>query len=401
MEKRNVSCFVIAMNRRELLHFFSISAVAGLLGGCSTRDTQRIMSVVTAKDPGRAAELIAKEYAQNPSAFLEDAKRFKSFVDSFQKESQQKWGQSAPAPKPDTYVKYYDSFRSKSLVSFREGYVLVEALNDDGKAKERLTQAIVYTLLTPADPSSAIAQYDAQAPNMGKEPFLYGQVKDQDGKDIRWDWRAKRFAAYLVANKLTKSSVKTDSGYTSVQSVKIPMVADHEAQRQKNYSAYVTRYSAYYKLSQDLVYAIIKTESDFNPNAINSIPAIGLMQIVPKTAGIDAYSHVYDKKWTPSKEYLFDPKNNIELGTAYLNILDTRYLVAIRNAKSREQCIIAAYNTGSGNVLKAFSSNKETAKQIINSMSPDDVYAHMRKNLPYEETRNYIYKVKKYRLEFV
>lgn len=388
------------MTRRELLQFFSLSATAALFSACSTRDAQRIYNIATAPDPRLAAEQVARGYAQNPSAFFEDAKRFANFVESFQKQSQQKWGKSAPSPKADTYVKYYDKFRSKSLVSFREGYVLVEALNDDGKAKTRLNQAIVYTLLTPADPSSAVSQYDAEAPHMGKEPFLYRQVKDHEGKDIRWEWRAKRFASYLVANKVTQKSIKTDKGYVSVQSVKIPMVADHEAQRQQNYSSYVTRYSAHYKLPRDLVYAIIKTESDFNPNAINSIPAIGLMQIVPKTAGVDAYSHVYDKKWTPSKNYLFDPKNNIELGTAYLNILDTRYLADIRNDKSREHCMIAAYNTGSGNVLKAFSSDRQKAKSIINSMNPESVYSHMRKHLPYEETRNYIYKVKKFRSEF-
>jgi membrane-bound lytic murein transglycosylase C len=56
--------------------------------------------------------------------------------------------------------------------------------------------------------------------------------------------------------------------------------------------------------------------------------------------------------------------------------------------------VIAAYNTGSGNVAKAFGEKSvSSAVKKINSMSSEQVYQHLIKNLPYKETRNYLKKV--------
>jgi membrane-bound lytic murein transglycosylase C len=98
----------------------------------------------------------------------------------------------------------------------------------------------------------------------------------------------------------------------------------------------------------------------------------------------------------PSKEYLFNADNNIELGATYLGVLlNDSPLHEICNHVSREYCAIAAYNTGSGNVFRAFSKLSGKARQDdaldrINAMQPDEVYDALRKKLPYEETRGYI-----------
>lgn len=94
-------------------------------------------------------------------------------------------------------------------------------------------------------------------------------------------------------------------------------------------------------------------------------------------------------------------KNNIELGTAYINIIDKKYLTGINNPISKEYCVISAYNTGSGNVLKTFSSNRSKAKELINAKKPSEVYSKLRSNLPYEETRRYLKKVVNYKKDFV
>ena len=96
-------------------------------------------------------------------------------------------------------------------------------------------------------------------------------------------------------------------------------------------------------------------------------------------------------------ENLFQANKNIEAGAAYLHILYNRYLRKIDNPQSRLYCAIAAYNTDSGNVAKTFntdgSRNVTKAAKIINTLTPDEVYAKLLSSLPYEETRKYLKKV--------
>ncbi|MEO5863947.1 MAG: hypothetical protein ABIQ79_02770 [Nitrospiraceae bacterium] len=68
---------------------------------------------------------------------------------------------------------------------------------------------------------------------------------------------------------------------------------------------------------------------------------------------------------------------------------------------SREYCVIAAYNTGAGNVFRTFSRDRTTAVNQINSLQPAGVYDQLRNSLPYEETRHYLEKVTGYRKSFV
>lgn len=154
-------------------------------------------------------------------------------------------------------------------------------------------------------------------------------------------------------------------------------------------------------ITLSLMLAIIHTESYFNPKAESHIPAYGLMQIVPRTAGIDVNRLLYKNDAPMTQEYLFNPESNIETGVAYVNILNSRYLRKITNPISRTYCIIAAYNTGSGNVARTFNKDKSRnitkASKIINAMSPEQVYNHLVNNLPYDETKHYVERVIKRR----
>ncbi len=73
----------------------------------------------------------------------------------------------------------------------------------------------------------------------------------------------------------------------------------------------------------------------------------------------------------------------------------TRYLKPIENDLSRLYCAICAYNTGAGNVSKAFTgkSRVSAAAREINGMQPEAVLAKLKTDLPYEETRDYIVKI--------
>ena len=177
--------------------------------------------------------------------------------------------------------------------------------------------------------------------------------------------------------------------------ITIPFRKDYLSERARQYIGPVAAEARRRQLPASLVYAVIETESHFNPRARSHIPAFGLMQLVPKSGGLDAYHYVYGEKKVLAPEYFFQPNQNVELGVAYLDLLYRRYLRAIKDDQSRLFCTIAAYNTGAGNVAKAFTgaNNVRVAASVINEMSSDEVYTYLLENLPYDETRNYLRKV--------
>lgn len=229
------------------------------------------------------------------------------------------------------------------------------------------------------------------------EPVLKGQLKTASGQSVT-SANAAAYARETVAGQTPKvETIKQKDGRT-VQSatVQLKLAPDHLRVRAERYGPLVSRYAAKHSLHPSLVYAVMHTESAFNPRARSGAPAYGLMQLVPRSGARDAYQYVYKEDKLVSGAYLYDPKNNIELGTAFLHVLDSRYLKKIEHPKSRLYCVISAYNTGAGNVCKPFTggTSPSRAAPIINRMEPEAVYARLRTDLPYEETRNYLKKVR-------
>ena len=168
-------------------------------------------------------------------------------------------------------------------------------------------------------------------------------------------------------------------------------------QKSKPYRTNITEYATRWNLPEDLVYATIETESNFNPRAQSLAPAFGLMQIVPKSAGADVWEYLNDYEGYPSAQDLFIPSTNIMYGSVYFHLLLTDYFSNVKNPISRLYCSIAGYNTGPGNVAATFNggTNKElkNAINIINTMDPEEVKGYLIKKLPYHETRRYLTKV--------
>ncbi len=296
-------------------------------------------------------------------------------------------------------MKYTQNYRSRATVDFDRGVVTVETIAEKDPLQS-LRNSIVTTLLTPNDPR-AVDLYSDREITLGKEPFLLGEIKDVDGQDIRWNWRAERFAQELIEKDL-KTRAFLDKGTSHlVRFVEMQMVSDHLEIRAGKYKPLVDRYAKEYALSGNLVYAIIKTESNFNPYAVSSAPAFGLMQIVSSTAGSDVYRLLTNKKGSPSREFLFDPENNIRYGCAYLHILSSRYLKDIEDPINKEYCIIAAYNAGAGEVLRTFDSDRNRAPDRINMLKPLDVFETIQTQIAKEEARRYLVKVVNAKKEFV
>ena len=137
------------------------------------------------------------------------------------------------------------------------------------------------------------------------------------------------------------------------------------------YSEFVEKYSEENKLDKYLVYAMIKAESNFEPNITSNAGAIGLMQLMEETAV--ERSNIIDGE-TIEQYDLYDPETNIRLGTSYL-----AYLLVLFDGNTI--LAITAYNAGLGNV-------QEWIKDGIIKSDGSDI-----ENIPYKETSNYVRKI--------
>ena len=404
-----------------------IAALAAALAGCQTTDrafstvdrtlavitspTARVLTTVAkASDPKSALKegLRSRKqvYAQNPYALVQDIRAVKRDYDNLMSLLRgnvgKKWGRKEiRLPSRTHYIKYTQNYKSRAIVDFDAGQVTVETV-DEKDPRLSLGNAIVTTLLTPNDPRAVDLFSDSAVTlTSAKEPYLFGLVVDQNGKPVGMPAEAESFAAYLIENRAATRAVELEDGRKSALYVKFPLVANFEDRQAEKYRGLVNKYAGRYQISPSLVYAIIRTESNFNPFAVSSAPAYGLMQLVPGSGGREAYRRAKGDDDIPTRQYLFDAENNIELGTAYLNVLTYNRLERVGSPVAREYCVISAYNTGPGNVLRVFSRDRAEAVNAINRMQPPGVYEKLRAGLPYEETRQYLVKVVNARRQYV
>jgi membrane-bound lytic murein transglycosylase C len=371
-----------------------------------SRTGQTVIDLASGKDPAQIAKKRLDQYARDPDALLRDLraaqKDFETLLAALGVNVGKTWGKKEiQLPERKKYVKYTQNYKSRAIVDFDSGEILVETL-DDQDPQHSLKNAIVTTLLTPQDPRSVDLFSDKEIVlTDDKEPYLLGLVLDQQNKPIRTPIEAEPFATYLIERKSGTRTVDQDGTKKTVHYVTMPMVSNLPMKQAEKYRTLVHQFAEQYRISPSLVFAVIRTESNFNPYAVSSAPAYGLMQLVPTSGGREAYRKAKGQDVAPSRDYLFDPANNVELGTAYLNVLMFNQLEAVDHNVSREYCVIAAYNTGPSNVFRTFSRDRTTAVNQINSLQPAGVYDQLRKSLPYEETRHYLEKVTGYRKAFV
>ena len=365
-----------------------IFVAISLLTACTVTDARLIARAIDSKDISTLTDAKADQYVRNPRVLVRDIKTITELLDQLKSQAQNTWGrEGTDLPTSTTYVKYTDGYNSKATVDFLNGRITVETIAKENSLGE-LKHALVATLLATEDPSSTDIFTDRDPDFTGK-PFLLGQVVDQDGSAIQFEWRAKRFADYLIENHRTYVKASGPNRH----SVTFPLVTNHNELRKFKYSDPVLAAAARYQVPPSLIFAIIETESSFNPFAVSRANAYGLMQVVPSTAGKDVYSLVKGLKGQPSADVLFDVKANIDIGTAYLHLLDDVYLKRVADPQSREYATISSYNGGAGNVFKTFGPNREKALTVINGQSPSLVYETLANKHPRQETQRYLRKV--------
>ncbi len=113
----------------------------------------------------------------------------------------------------------------------------------------------------------------------------------------------------------------------------IPAAGAPASELRKIYDPIVRRIADKHRIDRELVHVVIRAESNYDPFAISSAGAMGLMQLMPSTARQYGVNNV------------FDPAQNIEGGVRYL-----KDLVRLYNGQTK--LVLAAYNAGQEAVRK-------------------------------------------------
>jgi len=341
-------------------------------------------------------------------------KNVQQAMDKFEKKTAHVWGDETELPSADQDVVYRNDQTERSVINYKNGSVVVEIAVNLDKSKnirrlaEQLSNAIADVIVSGPDTRSVTEM--AKDPDATREGSEINGISDivDTGNGAHLDEAGIKQFSNKQLKKVRRHQLTGDDGVIRyVFTTRFSLVPEHIKVRAKKYRKLVEFHARKFHIPTPLIYSIIETESFFNPNAKSSIPAFGLMQLVPATGARDAYKFIYNKDVVVKEEYLYLPGKNIELGVAYLHVIYYKYLHKIQDPTTKLWIMIAAYNTGVVNVMKSvmgpYSRHKygslynwkNMAIDKFNEMDPEQVYNHLQKHLLSDETREYLRKVRK------
>lgn len=339
-----------------------------------------------------------------------------------------RWG-VAEISSQHTLVRYSDDLDEKIVVDYENNQIRVEALvqtessgQPDLPALAREAAMLTVARVQSSDPVLPIQVENNQGllesafPGGGRtiEALAAEAPQRSAPVDVSPDAERRELAAAAralpsdtPAEVVAAARRSVSEGFAEARSARAERSTVHALTIQLPPAATVARAKAYfpfvrerakaYALDPALVAAIAHTESSFNPAARSAVPAFGLMQIVPRSAGRDVNAKLNHAPADPTPESLYDPPTNIAFGSGYLFLLTASYFKDIGDPIARLYCAIAAYNTGPGNVARVFHPERRTkmapAIAVINGLPAAEVRDRLVRGLPYEETRRYLVKV--------
>jgi membrane-bound lytic murein transglycosylase C len=381
----------IPVRRRALLRStltFGAGAAAGATVG-------RFAGGFTAPPAGEA-DVVPQAMAEHDagmSAALEQAHL------ELEGEAGRLWGEQMLMPSRTVWVGYDRPMTSRAVLDFEAGELRAEALVTREQDTDQAVTALRATVAEVLRSSEAeMLAHDTLmqrtrgiAAGMGmamEQPTSAGpQGPMLDGMlpaDAALQVRPERLTVMALTGR--------DGERRAMLAMRLPFAASRHLRLARRYEAEVLAQARRQELAPSLILAVMQIESAFNPMAVSPAPAYGLMQLVPRSGGLDAYCFLHGEPRLLDPPVLFDPATNVKLGAAYLKLLDSRYLAAVQDPTSRLYCVIAAYNTGAGNVARAFTgrTSVRAAAETINRLPPERVLEHLRLRLPFEETRRYL-----------
>ena len=258
------------------------------------------------------------------------------------------------------WVNYSKDHRAKVTLDNDKGVLAIEYVSDEnGKSKGiKEVKALIHELSKEANPFSSVPALTENVP--------------------------------LDKIKLENALPKGHAGKAGekVYSLVVPLNEDSQENNEAQIAESVRDMTEKYKVSYDLAMAIIKTETNFNvgagtrngtldirnPELYESNPW-GLMQVVPRRSGREGWNRAKGKDRTPTANELLDPRTNLEIGVAYLAVLQDTHFDGVDDIRNRERVMIAAYRDGPEKIYALFSSQgtKNAAEDEINKLSRNEV----------------------------
>ena len=147
------------------------------------------------------------------------------------------------------------------------------------------------------------------------------------------------------------------------------------------YSPIINRFSLEYGVDKDLVFALIKAESNFSESAVSHASAKGLMQLTDATF-LHCMQILDFKGGAPD---IFNTAQNLQAGIWYLSFLTDKYDGNISNA-------VAAYNAGFSNVDKWLKDTEfSTDGRSLTKIPFPETARHVRKIIMYKKIYSLLY----------